>query len=120
MRLSGPVALIAAAIAAPLSAAEDQTPILRCLVATASLAQSSDQGAAQVGIMNSLYWMGRIDPAIPESDVQRRMIEIARTYTQADLRADLQRCGAELTARGDMMQRIGKAMAEEGARKEQR
>lgn len=96
--------------------AEDQEPILRCLAATGALASSPDKAAAQIGMMNSLYWLGRVDPSMTEAELEERLLAITTTMNRNALQAQLQRCGAELAERGAMMQRVGKKMQERAAR----
>jgi hypothetical protein len=89
------------------SAAEDQTPILRCIAAAGLLAQSKDPDQANSGRMGTVYWLGRLNPALREAEIEKRINDLSAKVTIADLQRDLPRCGAEIKTRSDMMRRIG-------------
>jgi hypothetical protein len=119
-----PLLLLAVLLAVPAGAqanpAEDQTPILRCLIATSLLGQSEDKALASAGTMGSLYWLGRLDSSLSEDEIENRITAISDKLTQADIRLDLQRCGTEMQQRGDMMQRIGAKLKQRAAKGDSR
>ena len=102
--VAGFLLLSAPALAEP---AENQTPILRCLVATNMLAQNKESAVATAGLMGSLYFLGRLDPALEEVEAERQLIEMITKLDAAELQRDLERCGAEMKTKGAMLQRIG-------------
>lgn len=111
---------VAALFAASAAQAEEQEPILRCLTATSSLASSSDKGIAQIGVLNSLYWLGRLDPSLSEAVIEKRIAAISASMTKESLQAEVGRCGRELAERGAMMERIGKKLKDRAARRDTR
>ena len=110
----------AALLAGSAAQAEEQEPILRCLTATSSLASSSDKGIAQIGVLNSLYWLGRLDPTLSEAVIEKRIAAISASMTKESLQTEVGRCGRELAERGAMMERIGKKLKDRAARRETR
>jgi len=78
---------------------------LRC-VALLAVAVANTQGEAQAGITAGLmYFVGRIDGVAPGIDLKAELQRIAATMT--DPAADMTRCSAILTAKGQALIAIG-------------
>jgi hypothetical protein len=87
---------------------------LRCIAAIAALsalATKPDQKEKMVAGM--LYYVGKIDGRSPgfEYEVHLPALVAQPDYTEKHLFADAQRCGDELKARGEQLQKISRALA---------
>ena len=86
---------------------------LRCIAALAglsTLAEKPDQKEKMV--IGMLYFVGKIDERSPGFDYQGQLAALAAQpdYAEKNLFADAKRCGDELKARGDELQKLGNAL----------
>jgi hypothetical protein len=107
------IALAAAALAASLAATgaqaadTDTTSDVRCMVVAAAMAQNTDPNVQNVGLMAGLYYLGKLDGRDPRLDLEARLKQELAQMKPAEMVAEAQRCGAQLTARGKAMTEIG-------------
>lgn len=104
--------IAAAAAAAQPSPADLQD--LRCVAAIAALSALVDKPDQKEKMMaGMLYYVGKIDGRSPGFDygVHLSALVAQPDYTEKQLFADAQRCGDELKARGDQLQKIGGALS---------
>ncbi len=87
---------------------------LRCILVTGSLAQSEDKEMARNGAIGSLFWLGRLKPALTEKQIERGGAKAAAQLQALDVNAELQRCGDEMARQGEIVERVGKALQEQG------
>lgn len=97
-------------------AAEDQAPIMRCIVASGSLAASQDPAMAQVGAMSGLFWLGRVDPKISEADLEQSLSAVFAAMTPAQVAPEFDRCRKEMKDRSDLVSRVGARIQERAAK----
>jgi len=106
------VAVMATWVSAwPVASAEPDatTSDLRCLVSAAVMSSSSDDPKVKsAGQLAAIYFLGRLDGRTPDLDLEARFAEQAHAMTDADVKSQLQSCGATLSARGAALQTIGK------------
>lgn len=86
---------------------------LRCIAALAglsTLAEKPDQKEKMV--IGMLYFVGKIDGRSPGFDYQGQLAALAAQpdYAEKNLFADAKRCGDELKARGDELQKLGNTL----------
>ena len=98
------------AAAAPASAGASPADV-RCLVSAVSMMQSTDQGQKTIGLMASLYFIGKAYGAPDHEDFKAVMETEARRMTAADIAAELKRCGDELNRNGAEVQAVGRSLA---------
>ncbi len=106
----GAWALAALALSATAAVADETSSDMRCLLAFATGANSSDptvKSAAQMGVV---YFLGRLDGRTPNLDLTSRAKEEIKTMTDADLKAQIQTCGASFSARGHALDVMGSAL----------
>jgi hypothetical protein len=121
MRIAlGLLPLLAFSALADAAPAEDQAPILRCMVVTGMIANSKDPAQAQAGRVASIFWLGRLDSSLTEAEIERRINQMSATIKVADLQNDVPRCGAEMKARADMMKRVGEKVRQSAVPAEKR
>lgn len=112
--------LITAAVVLPLVAvpasgqSRDDMFALRCILVTGSLAQSEDKEMARNGAIGSLFWLGRLKPALTEKQIERGGGKAAVQLQTMDINAELQKCGDEMARQGEIVERVGKALQEQG------
>jgi hypothetical protein len=87
---------------------------VRCLVVGIRFAALSDATYKSAGMMLSMYYFGRLDAHVPKLDIEDLIVKEVTTMTQADYGSEAQRCGGDLTAKGQEMTRIGKDLVERG------
>lgn len=103
--------IAAAATAAQPSPADLQD--LRCVAAIAALSSLSDKPKVKENMMiGMLYYVGKIDGRSPGFDYQGQLAALMAQpdYAEKNLLADAQRCGDELKARGEQLQKLGGAL----------
>jgi hypothetical protein len=79
---------------------------VRCFVVTSMLMNMDDPQIKSVGQMGSLYFMGRLDGALPDKDLEDRLFTLSQTLNPAELKQDVAHCGEVLKARGAVIQGI--------------
>jgi hypothetical protein len=84
---------------------------VRCFVVTSMLMNMDDPQIKNVGQMGSLYFMGRLDGALPDKDLEDRLFTLSQTLNPADLKSDVAHCGEILKARGAAIQAISTRVA---------
>lgn len=111
------LAVVAATLilaAAPAAEANDPNAAdLRCAAAFASMLGEAEAGSAVAvgGISAVWFYFGRIDARNPGFDLEGGLKRLLVRPDYASLYpADLQRCGAEMAARGARVEAIGKAI----------
>ncbi len=90
--------------------ADETSSDMRCLLAFASGANSSDptvKSAAQMGVV---HFLGKLDGRTPSLDLTSRAKEEIKTMTDAGLKAQIQSCGAIFAARGHALDVMGSAL----------
>lgn len=101
--------LITAAEASPLDAKDIAD--VQCVIIGARLSGSPNQSRSQSGEMLMLYFLGRLDGRSPNMDLQTLIEREAKKMTSSDFKHAAQRCGAEFSARGAEIVRIGNSIA---------
>lgn len=102
---------------APQSVALESSTVdadLRCLVASLTLVNSSNPQQRQAGMGSFSYWLGRVDGAQPDIDLEERIATLSQQMTGEDVAREMVRCGTELMARGQEIQRIGNRLQSRG------
>lgn len=86
---------------------------LRCVAAIAALSALADKpDQREKMVAGMLYYVGKIDGRSPGFDYEVHLPALVGQpdYAQKQLFADAQRCGDELKARGEQMQKISRAL----------
>ena len=98
----------------------EQIADVRCLVVTMQAAQSSDETLKSSSFIATMYFLGRLDGHDPNYDIETGLLGELAKMTQDDIRAEAQRCGAQMIARGQSLQEMGKDMMRKGKEQELR
>ena len=96
---------------------------LECLAIAFMMVGNKDDSIKQIGLMTSLYYLGKIDSKNPTTDLEQPIYDELTKITPVTAEAIGKRCGAELQARGksltDVGQRIENRTAAAAAQKAQ-
>jgi hypothetical protein len=93
--------------AAEFNPASDKTiEDVQCVVVGARLSGSQPQA----GAMLLIYYLGRIDGRSPDADLEALVGQEAKKMTASDFSSWTRRCGAEFSARGEQITKIGKSL----------
>lgn len=104
----------ASTASAEATAVNSQEADVSCFVATLTLLESPDPNIRTAGQAGMMYWLGKLDGAAPNLDLENRVAEIAPTMTQEMIGRELMRCGQEIVVRGREVQEIGARLQERG------
>jgi hypothetical protein len=105
--LSAALATSLAATGAQAADTTDITSDVRCMVVAAAMAQNTDPKVQNAGLMAGLYYLGKLDGREPNLDLEARLKQELAQMKPAEMVAEAQRCGAQLTARGKTVTDIG-------------
>ena len=83
---------------------------MHCLLMASVVIQNKDPSIAEIGKLAGIYWMGRVNGAYPNANLSQQLGAQVRTMQGTDLKAEAERCDAEMKARGVQMQEAGKAL----------
>ncbi len=84
---------------------------VRCLVLGMSILKFGDAQHRPIGTMLMTYYVGKITGRTPDLDLESAINRQLRRMKPADYEAEARRCGAEVTAKGRQLARIGRDMA---------
>ena len=87
--------------------ADDTDDDLKCLVASMAMVQSGDPDDQSVGMLSTMYWLGRLDGRTPALDLENKAKVAAEALKPADLAAETARCGDLLAKRGAVLTNMG-------------
>lgn len=87
---------------------------VRCVVVAMRMGSSDNPQMKTAGMIASMYFLGRVDSRNPDLDLETRIIDDLQKMTPEDLRAESQRCGNILTARGAALKTMGEDMIRKG------
>jgi hypothetical protein len=106
-------ALLLAAGAAPPSSQSPADSIdadVRCFATVAIMENAPDPAIKSAAQQALLYWMGRVNSRLSDAELMPKLADLMQHMTPADFEPEAKRCGAEMEARGDAMQQMGKAL----------
>jgi phage FluMu protein gp41 len=84
---------------------------VHCVIVGARLAGQSDSSKQSVGVMMTLYYVGRLDGRMPTLDLQSLIRKELSSITAADYEYERKRCGDRMAEKGKQIQQIGKDIA---------
>ena len=87
---------------------------IRCLITSLSLGNSNNDTIKTAGFLASLYYLGRLDGATPNLDLEARMIAEIDKMTPEQLRSEAARCGGAMQTRASAFSDIGNHLLERG------
>lgn len=71
----------------------------------------------QAGLIETLYYLGRLDLRIPNLDLEGQVGTLLTKMNEQDFKTEAQRCGLLLSQRGQALQTMGKDLSAKGADK---
>jgi hypothetical protein len=84
---------------------------IRCMVVATQLVQMDDAEAQKIGQMSAMYFMGRLDAAMSDKEIEDRLFATGQVMLGTNLQKDLERCGAILQERGGVYEDMGKRIS---------
>ncbi|HVI32897.1 hypothetical protein [Phenylobacterium sp.] len=85
---------------------------LNCAVVGFVLAASEDKEEQQAGLMLAFYYYGRLSAVGGGFNLEARLQEVAKGFTDETFGTQAQRCGDEFAKVGDSMKLVGDGMDE--------
>jgi hypothetical protein len=110
LALAAVVALTAASGVARAQAA-DTAGDLKCFVALSMVNDAADPDVTASIRLGRLYFLGRLDGAAPGMDLKKRFLDVGGKLSVPDVKAELVRCGAILSARAGVLEDIGRSLS---------
>jgi hypothetical protein len=83
---------------------------IRCLIVGAQLSKSPDATRRSVGMMEVMYYLGRLEKHLQMSDLEALIERESSKMTATELAAEAVRCGTILAEKGQLLQRIGNSL----------
>lgn len=80
---------------------------VRCFAAMAILVSMDGAETRKLGEMGGLYFMGRLDGALSDQDLEDRLAALGQNPPAADMPALITRCAEIMTTRSQAIQEIG-------------
>jgi hypothetical protein len=80
---------------------------VRCFAAMAILVSMDNAETQKLGEMGGLYFMGRLDGALSDQDLEDRLAALGQNPPDEDMPELIARCAEIMTARGQAIQEIG-------------
>lgn len=79
---------------------------IRCTIVGVLMVDKGGQ-AGSLGMLASLYFLGKVDGRVPDADLEKLMTEEILKMNPALVESEAKRCGAELSERGKNLKTIG-------------
>ena len=76
---------------------------IKCLAIGLKLAASPDPDDQSVGMLTTMYWLGKLDAVTPKVDLEKQMQDGAFDMKEADEKDIALRCAAALKPRGEFL-----------------
>ncbi len=92
----------------------DSIADVRCVVIALKLAATPTATQQSAGMMAFLYYIGRLEGRVPSLDLEDLIVRELSTMTAADYRSEAQRCGGNLTLKGQEITKIGADLVKRG------
>jgi hypothetical protein len=80
---------------------------VRCLVVGIQMSRSLDATQRASGSMVVMYYLGRLDKALPGPNLEQLIANEASQISATEFKAEATRCGKSLVEKGQLLQRIG-------------
>lgn len=87
--------------------ADETSDDIKCLAVSLDLSSSQDPDDQALGILSTMYWMGRLDGRTPALDLDKQMQAGAFDMRPADEKAEVARCAQVMNTRGPLLTKIG-------------
>jgi hypothetical protein len=85
----------------------DSVEDVRCFISALSLLRSPNNNVRTAAASSALYYLGKLDGREPGLDLDRVILAEAERMTSTQVRAEAEKCGKELSARGAAISDIG-------------
>ena len=89
--------------------ADDTSDDVKCLAVSLNMSTADDPQEQSVGMLSTMYWLGRLDGRTPSLDLEKQMDALGALSAE-DLRTEAVRCAAALSTRGDALTKLGESM----------
>lgn len=83
---------------------------IRCLIVGAQLSKSADANRRSVGMMEVMYYLGRVDRFLQMPNLEALIERESTKMTTTELTSEAVRCGKILAEKGQLLQRIGNSL----------
>lgn len=90
---------------------------VRCVAVGIRIINLGDTQHRAVGTMLTMYYVGKLAGRTPDLDIEKWIVKQVKEMKSPDYAAEAQRCGAEMSAKGQQLVRIGKDMVRLGAKR---
>jgi hypothetical protein len=94
------------------AASPDTVNDARCFFAAISLIRSGDKATQAAATSSAMYYLGRLDGREPGLDLEALILDVARRFSPSEIFSESQRCGHQLSARGQVVSAIGAKLAQ--------
>lgn len=89
--------------------ADDTSDDVKCLAVSLNMSAAQDPDEQSVGMLSTMYWLGRLDGRTPTLDLEKQMDAVGGMKDE-ELKAEAVRCAAALSTRGDALSKLGESM----------
>jgi hypothetical protein len=87
--------------------ADDTSDDIKCLAVSLDLSGSQDPDDQSLGMLGTMYWLGRLDGRTPAQDLEKQMQAGAFDMRPVDEKAEAARCAQVMTTRGPVLTKLG-------------
>ena len=86
--------------------ADETSDDIRCLAIGLKLASSPDPDDQSVGLLTTMYWLGKLDGVTPRVDLEKQMQDGAFDMKETDEKTEALRCAGALKPRGEFLNNL--------------
>jgi hypothetical protein len=86
--------------------ADDTSDDIKCLAVSLDLSSSQDPDEQSLGMLSTMYWLGRLDGRVPGQDLEKQMQAGAFDMRPTDEKAEAARCAEVMKTRGPLLTKL--------------
>lgn len=111
-------ALAALAVTGGAARADETSDDVRCLVVFMRLSNAPAEASRTGGLIGTFYYLGKLDQRSRSLDLETLIETEMAKMTEASFKADAERCGSDMTRRGQDAANLGKALHQRAQERE--
>jgi hypothetical protein len=87
--------------------ADETSDAIKCLAVSLKASNSSNPDDESIGMLSTMYWLGKLDGVVPKVDLEKAMQSGAFDMKPEDEKTEEARCAAALRDRGPLLTHLG-------------
>jgi hypothetical protein len=92
--------------------ADETNDAIKCLAVSLKASNSSNPDDESIGMLSTMYWLGKLDGVTPKVDLEKEMQSGAFDMKPEDEKVEEARCASSLRERGPLLTHLGEEQSQ--------